>query len=151
MKKVFCLAWFRCRTFHKPNLIQIFRLKLVRPAELIQKLILIPSDLNLEGEKMLISVKLLTNLHCIRFGTWKARRLNQRRSKVKIPGQARQKEQLSSSKLKQVFLIDSDAELSVYLIQFIRCSAHEKYGVWTGRPLVSFGHAAGIIRRITQS
>ena len=37
-------------------------------------------------------------------------------SKGKIIGQARRKERLSRSKLKQVFLIDSDAELFLYLI-----------------------------------
>ena len=36
--------------------------------------------------------------------------------KGKIIGQARRKERLSRSKLKQVFLIDSDAELFLYLI-----------------------------------
>ena len=41
-------------------------------------------------------------------------------SKGKIPGWARRKEQLSHSKLKQAFLIDSDAELLMYLIQCIR-------------------------------
>ena len=44
----------------------------------------------------------------------------QSRSKGEIPSWARQKEQLSRSKLKQVFLIDSDTELSMYLIQCIR-------------------------------
>ena len=42
------------------------------------------------------------------------------RSKGEIPGQARRKERLSSSKLKQAFLIVSDAELFMYLIQCIR-------------------------------
>ena len=37
----------------------------------------------------------------------------QSRSKGEIPSWARQKEQLSRSKLKQVFLIDSDTELSM--------------------------------------
>ena len=44
----------------------------------------------------------------------------QSRSKGEILGQARQKERLSLSKLKQVFLINSDAELFMYLIQCIR-------------------------------
>ena len=39
----------------------------------------------------------------------------QSRSKGEILGQARQKERLSLSKLKQVFLINSDAELFMYL------------------------------------
>ena len=44
----------------------------------------------------------------------------QSRSKGEIPGRARRKERVSRSKLKQAFLIDSDAELFVYLIQCIR-------------------------------
>ena len=44
----------------------------------------------------------------------------QSRAKGEIFGQARRKERLSRSKLKQAFLIDSDAELSMYLIQCIR-------------------------------
>ena len=44
----------------------------------------------------------------------------QSRSKGKLPGQARRKKRLSRSKLKQVFLIDSYAELFMYLIQCIR-------------------------------
>ena len=44
----------------------------------------------------------------------------QSRSTVEIPGPARREEQLSRSKLKQAFLIDSDAELFMYLIQCIR-------------------------------
>ena len=44
----------------------------------------------------------------------------QSRSKGEIPGLARRKERLSRSKLKQAFLIDSDAELFMYLIQGIR-------------------------------
>ena len=49
----------------------------------------------------------------------------QSRSKGEIPGQARRKEWLSHSKLKQAFLIiDSDAELFMKLtIQRIRFSA----------------------------
>ena len=43
----------------------------------------------------------------------------QSHSKGEIPCPARQKERLSSSKLKQA-LIDSDAELFMYLIQSIR-------------------------------
>ena len=41
----------------------------------------------------------------------------QSRSTVEIPGRARRAERLSRSKLKEVFLIDSDAELIMYLIQ----------------------------------
>ena len=40
----------------------------------------------------------------------------QSRCIVEIPGRARQEERLSCSKLKQVFLIDSDAELFMYSI-----------------------------------
>ena len=48
----------------------------------------------------------------------------QSRSKGEIPGRARPKEWLSHSKLKQAFLIDSDAELFMKLtIQRIRFSA----------------------------
>ena len=65
---------FKWLTFYKLHLIQI---KLYRPAELIQMLILIPS-----GPKMIILVKLLAkyviiiNL-CIRLAIWKVRGLNQ--------------------------------------------------------------------------
>ena len=41
-------------------------------------------------------------------------------SKGEIPGRASRKEWVSRSKLKQAFLIDSDAELFMYLIQCIR-------------------------------
>ena len=44
----------------------------------------------------------------------------QSRSKGEIPGRASRKERVSRSKLKQAFLIDSDAELFIYLIQCIR-------------------------------
>ena len=40
----------------------------------------------------------------------------QSRSKGEILGRARRKERLSRSTLKQAFLIDSDAELFMYLI-----------------------------------
>ena len=53
----------------------------------------------------------------------------QSRSKGEIPGRARRKERLSRSKLKQAFLIDSDAELFMYLIQYIR------FGSWKDRRL----------------
>ena len=42
------------------------------------------------------------------------------RFKGEIPRPARRKERLSRSKLKQTFLINSDAELFMYLIQCIR-------------------------------
>ena len=44
----------------------------------------------------------------------------QSRSRVEIPGHARQEERLGRSKLKERFLIDSDTELFIYLIQDIR-------------------------------
>ena len=44
----------------------------------------------------------------------------QSRSKGEIPGRARRKERVSRSKLKQAFLIDSDAELFMYLIKCIK-------------------------------
>ena len=50
----------------------------------------------------------------------------QSRSKGEIPGRARRKERLSRSKLKQAFLIDSNAELFMYLIGVLG-SAHEKF------------------------
>ena len=53
----------------------------------------------------------------------------QSRSKGEIPGQARRKERLSRPKLKQAFLIDSDAEPFMYLIQCI------SFGSWKVRRL----------------
>ena len=53
----------------------------------------------------------------------------QSRSQGEIPDQARQKERPSRSKLKQASLIDSDAELFMYLIQCIR------FGSWKDRRL----------------
>ena len=53
----------------------------------------------------------------------------QSRFKGEILGQARRKERLSRSKLKQAFLIDSDAELFLYLIQCTR------FGSWKVRRL----------------
>ena len=56
----------------------------------------------------------------------------QSRSKGEIPGQARRKERLSRSKLKQVFLIDLDAELfmtevnSMYWVRLIKSSASKR-------------------------
>ena len=54
-------------------------------------------------------------------------------SKGEIPGRARRKERLSRSKLKHAFLVDSDAELFMYLN--VLGSAHEKFGVWRGPKL----------------
>ena len=53
----------------------------------------------------------------------------QSRFKGEILGQARRKERLSRSKLKQALLIDSDAELFLYLSQCIR------FGSWKVRRL----------------
>ena len=47
----------------------------------------------------------------------------------KIPARARRKQRLSRSKLKQVLLINSDAKLSMYLLQCIR------FGSWKVRGL----------------
>ena len=53
----------------------------------------------------------------------------QSRYKGEIPGRARQEERLSRCKVKQAFLIDSDPELFMYLIQCIR------FGSWKVRRL----------------
>ena len=53
----------------------------------------------------------------------------QRRPKVDIPGRAGREHRLSHSKLKQASLIDSDAKLFMYLIQYIR------FGSWKVRRL----------------
>ena len=63
---------------------------------------------------MLISVKLRTKCVIIIYA------LGSVHEKFEIPGPARRKELLSRSKLKQTFLIDSDTELFVYLIQCLR-------------------------------
>ena len=72
---------------------------------------------------MLISVKLLTKYVIIIYALGSASELKpfQTLSKGEIPDRARRKERLNSSKskLKQAFLIDSDAELFINLIQFI--------------------------------
>ena len=77
---------------------------------------------------MFISVKLLTkyiiiiyplDIRYMKSSASKSKPF-QSRSKGEIPGRARRKERLSRSKLKQAFLIDSDAELFMYLIQCIR-------------------------------
>ena len=64
-------AWFRHRTFHEPNLIQKESLK------------------NENAHFSQTAFKIRYNNLCIRFGTWKVRRLNQSCSKVarkaKIP------------------------------------------------------------------
>ena len=80
---------------------------------------------------MLIKVKPLTiiiiiynnyNNLCIRYMISSASESKpfQSRSKGEILGQARQKERLNRSELNQAFLTDSDAELFIYLIQFVR-------------------------------
>ena len=53
----------------------------------------------------------------------------QSRSKGETLGQARRKERLSRSKLRQAFLIDSDAELFMYLKFNVLGSAHEMFRV----------------------
>ena len=76
---------------------------------------------------MLIWVKLLTkyviriySLGSVQKSSASELKAFQSRFKGKIPGRARRKERLSGSKLKQVFLIDSDAELFMYLIRCVR-------------------------------
>ena len=76
---------------------------------------------------MLISIKLITEYFIIIYALGSVHESSaseskpfQSRSKGEIPGRARRKERLSRSKLKQAFLIDSDAELFMYLIQCIR-------------------------------
>ena len=76
---------------------------------------------------MFISVKLLTTyvirvyaLNRYMKSSASESKAFQSRLKGEIPGLARQKEWLSRSKLKQAFLIDSDAELFIYLIQYFR-------------------------------
>ena len=70
---------------------------------------------------MLISVKRMTK-YDIRFdalgivSSASESKPFQSHSKGELPGRTRRKEQLSPSKLKQAFLIDSDAELFMYLI-----------------------------------
>ena len=57
--------------------------------------------------------------------------------KSKFPaGLGKGEEWLSRSKVKKAFLIDSDAELFLYLIQCMRF-AHEKFSVWRNRALVT--------------
>lgn len=56
-------------------------------------------------------------------------KLLQSRSRVTIPGQARRKEWLGPSKLKESFVIDSDVKLFMYVIQGIR------FGSWKDRRL----------------
>ena len=72
---------------------------------------------------MRISVKLLTKyvimiypLPAVHESSASESKPSQSRSKVEMSGRARRKERLSCSKLKQAFLIDSDAELFRYLI-----------------------------------
>ena len=85
---------------------------------------------------MPISVKLLTEyviiiMQQVRYMKSSASESKpfQSRSKGEIPGWAGRKERLTRSKLKQEFLIDSDAELFVYFIQCIR------FGSWKVRRL----------------
>ena len=72
---------------------------------------------------MLISAKLLTKNVIIiyalgsvheKFGVWIKGVTKSLQFKGEIHGQARRKERLSRSKLKQAFLTDSDAELFMY-------------------------------------
>ena len=91
---------------------------------------LIAAELNSKGGNC--SFRRYNNL-CNRFGTWKVWRpeskLFQRRPKVEFPGRAGREERLSRSKLKQAFLIDSDAKLfvlnSIYQVRLMKSSAPE--------------------------
>ena len=72
---------------------------------------------------MLISVKLLTKniiIYALGSAHEKNRLLHQCRSKVEIPLRARLEVRLTRSKLKQAFIIDSDADLFMYLMQCTR-------------------------------
>ena len=77
---------FRRRTLHEPNLIRINTdPNYLDRLNLIQTPILIPAELNSEGENAHFgqtAYKIRYKSLCIKFGTWKVRRLNQRRSKV---------------------------------------------------------------------
>ena len=113
--------------FYEPNLIQIK----ANPDYLDRKNCFrrrsyYSSRTKLIRRKMLISVKLLTKYVIIiyalgsvqeKFGVWI--KAVQSRSKVEIPDRAGWEEWLRRSKLKQAFLIDSDAELFMNLIQCI--------------------------------
>ena len=130
-------ARFRHRTFHEPNLIRIKAdPNYLDRLNVIQTSILIPAELNSESEKCAFRSICLQNtsyefLHLVRDMKSSASESKafQSRSKGEIPARARRKERLSRSKLKQAFLIDSDAELFMYLIQCIR------FGSWKVRRL----------------
>ena len=70
------------------------------------------SEFNFSLRKLMRSLRKKVGLIRCLHHYW---RLNQSRSKDEIPGRARREERLSRSKLKQAFLIDSDAELFMYL------------------------------------
>ena len=76
------------------------------------------------------------------------------RSKDENPGQARRKERLSDSKLKQGFLIDSDAELFMYLIQCIRFGSGKvrrlNRALITGNQFTSKRHAMNYLSCMTK-
>ena len=126
-------ARFGRRTFYEPSLIRIktdlnsldilswFRRRSWFQLNFIQK------EKNIHCGQTFYTM-LYDNL-CIWFRIWKGRRLNQNRSKVdpKSKFSARLGGKRTAevrSKLKQAFLIDSDAELFMYLIQCIR------FGPW---------------------
>ena len=118
----------RRRTFHDPNLIRIYadrnyfdRLNRFRTP------ILIAAELSSKGEKCSFRSNCLQKYVIIIYALGSVMKSSaseskafQSRSKGEIPGRARRKERLSRSKLKQAFLIDSDAELFMYLIYCIR-------------------------------
>ena len=130
-------ARFGRRTFYEPSLIRIktdlnrldmlnwFKRRSWFQLNLIQK------EKNIHFGQTFYTI-LYDNL-CIWFRIWKGRRLNQNRSKVDpkskfSAGLGGKRTAEARSKLKQALLINSDAELFMYLIQCIGL-AHEKFGL----------------------
>ena len=127
-------ARFGRRTFYEPSLIRIkadlnsldmlswFRRRSWFQLNLSQK------EKNIHFGQTFYTI-VYDNL-CIWFRIWKGRRLNQNRSKVdpKSAGLGGKRTAEARSKLKQALLINSDAELFMYLIQCI------KFGPWEVRP-----------------
>ena len=71
---------------------------------------------------------------CNRFGTWKKSASESMPFQSRNSRRARREERLTHSKLKQAFIIDSDADLFMYLMQCTR------FGLWTGPNLARRGH-----------
>ena len=99
-----------CGLTHSVQTPNLDRPKLTKVRLLIQTSNLIRRtqfSLNQNWSKLLVkkpktetACKIRYNNLCIRFGTWKVRRLNQSRSKGGIPGWSRREERLSRSKFK---------------------------------------------------